>query len=150
MRVALCAVLACCSLALVGCHDYQPLAGATPAENAFVRVNLNDSGSTLLSGYLGPRIVAVDGRYSHGDGDGLELLVSSTEDATGAQSYWHGERVTIPRSAIATVQARKLAPFRTALLSGGIGVAIAGLVSSFTGHGIFGIGSGSGGKPGPR
>jgi hypothetical protein len=150
MRVVMCAVLACCSLAVIGCHDYRPLAGTTPAENAFVRVNLNDSGSTLLSGYLGPRIVAVDGRYSHGDGDGFELFVSSTEDVNGMQSYWHGERVTIPRSAIATVQARKLAPFRTALLSGGIGAAIAGVVSAFTGHGVFGIGGSSGGRPGPK
>ncbi|HKT08271.1 MAG TPA: hypothetical protein VJR24_10265 [Gemmatimonadaceae bacterium] len=73
----------------------------------------------------------------------MSLSVSGLTLRSGAEQYWKGENVSLPHSAIATIQEKKVSWWRSTLLAGGI---IAGLTSIGL---IAGSSSGSQGRVTP-
>lgn len=122
-------------LLLCGCYVNIPLT-TTPEQGARVHVALTDRGSVDLAQYLGPRVAAVDGRLLTSDDSVLSISVSQVVLQSGDDQLWKGERVAIPRDAVATVQGRKLSVWRSGIIGGAIAAA------------AFIIGSQSGGSVG--
>ncbi len=139
--------LVCACVVLSGCRSYSPLGGVAPVVESTIRLQLTDSGSVAMRSYLGPSVVYVTGRLTGIDSSGLALAVGETQGASGATTYWKGERAVIPRSYVAVVEQEKLAPVRTALLGGAIAAALAGAFHALSSA----SGSVTGGpSPGPR
>ena len=127
---------------LAGCYTYAPLGTRTPEPNIEVRAQLTDEGTEQLGRLLGPNPVAVEGRVVGSTDQDLTLAVRAVTQRGGVENYWQGERVTLPRSGIATMQRRELSRRRSYLLAGG---ALAALVAAFIAFDI-----GGGGEPGDR
>jgi hypothetical protein len=122
------------------CYNYSPLALPSPEPGAYLAVTLTDAGAVDLARYLGPNVFVVRGRYVGDAGQGGVLMsVSSVELVRGDQVDWKGERVTLPESAIASVQVRQLSKRRSALL---VGVGLTGLVATTAAFTLNGGGSG--------
>lgn len=147
MRVA---VFAIAALLAGGCHTFEPLVGVTPAEGMRIRLLLTDSGSTTLSGYLGPQVTELRGRVKSADSNAITLSVSTIKARDGSEPFWRGEPVTIPRSLVARAEEERVAKGRSA------GAAGAGLALAIVLARTFGLGGASdsgprgGGGPGPR
>lgn len=138
------------ALLVTACHTYRPLAGVPPAEGMRVRLQLTDSGSTALSGYLGPQVVELRGRVTSADASAITLSVSSIKARDGSEPFWKGESATIPRALIARAEEQLLDKTRTVGAAGG-GLALAVMIAR--GFGLVGTndpGRGGGPGPGPR
>lgn len=121
---------------LSACYVQTPLgAGAAPAPNSHVVVQLTESGAAEMTRWLGPGVRSVEGDVGAVRGDTLDLLVSSTQQRNGEMSFWKGESVSFPRSALASTYERRLSRGRSLGLAGAIvaGVVVAGR--------IFGLGT---------
>ena len=131
-----------------GCYRYLPAGLSPPGLGTRIRVHLTEIGTTELSGYLGPRIAAVDGHLVALTDTSYVLSVTGVVSETGAEEFWANERAELTRSAVARVEQRRLDRTRTTLTS----AALAGLVvgAVVAGNGGFGGGSPGGGRPGPR
>ncbi len=127
-------------LLLCGCYVNVPLETA-PAPGEKVHVALTDRGSVDLAQYLGRGVAGVDGRLLESADSALSVSVSQVVTQSGDDQLWKGERVTIPREAIASVQGRKLSFWRSGLIGGAVAAA-AFLIGSQAG------GSSGGGKKG--
>jgi hypothetical protein len=128
-----------------GCYNYNPLTTPSPEPGTYVAVALTDAGALALAPYLGPNAFVVRGRYV-GDADqSVQMSVSSVELVRGDQVDWAGEQVTLPKSAIASVQVRQLSKRRSALL---VGVGLTGLVATTAAFTLAG-GQNLGGASGP-
>ncbi len=92
---------------LCGCYVNVPVAGA-PDPGERVHVALTDQGSIDLAQYLGRNIASVDGRLLVGTDSALSLSVSQVSTRAGEDQFWKGEKITLPRRTIATVEGRKL------------------------------------------
>ncbi|HKE91388.1 MAG TPA: hypothetical protein VKB45_13730 [Gemmatimonadales bacterium] len=131
----------------VGCYNYLPR-GRTELEPAmYVDVRLTRDGSDSLSQYLGPEIVSVRGIYQMKTETGLKLSVWQVAGRQGEVLQWRGESVIVPEIYVNSIQQRRSAGFKTALLSGvflsGFFVAAHAFGSSATGSGMFnGTGTG--------
>jgi hypothetical protein len=147
MRIEMAIAAACLT---AGCYNYSPLTQPTPEPGASVSVTLTDAGSVDLARYLGPSVFVVRGRYVGDAEQGVLMSVSSVELVRGDQVDWKGEQVTLPKSAIASVQVRQLSKRRSVLL---VGVGITGLVATTAAFGLVGgasSGSTVGGPPGKK
>lgn len=115
--------------ALGGCYQYVPVRATTPPEQAEARVELTDDGSTALTGLLGPGVELVDGRIQRADRDSVILLVSQTTVRGGREDSWRGERIAVPRSAVASLSVRRLSATRSAIaVVAGAAVLVAGAI----------------------
>ena len=141
MRVSTLIAAACLS---AGCYNYGPLATPSPEPGTYVAVTLTDAGAVDLASYLGPNVFVVRGRYVADAAQGVLVSVSSVELVRGDQVDWKGEQVTLPNSAIASVQVRQLSKRRSALL---VGVGLTGLVATTAAFALSG-GANSAGAPG--
>lgn len=122
MRIAPFAVLLLCA-----CYVTTPVPSApAPAPGTKLHVELTDAGSASLAQYLGPNVNYVDGRLLGQSDTAMSLSVSGLTFRSGQEQYWKGENVSLPHSAIATIQQKKVSWWRSGLLAGGI---IAGLTS---------------------
>jgi len=128
-----------------GCYNYSPLATPTPEPGTYVAVTLTDAGALELAPYLGPNVFVVRGRYVGDAEQGVRVSVSSVELVRGDQVDWAGERVTLPKSTIASVQVRQLSRRRSVLL---VGVGLTGLVATTAAFTLAG-GQNAGGASGP-
>jgi hypothetical protein len=116
---------------ILGCYEYVPLEGAPPPRHELVRATLTDVGATELAPRVGPRVAAVEGFIADGANGAdtartaLTFSVARTVTRSGEERGWNGEQVTIPRSAIATFQLRRLSRPRSIAL----GAILAGVVA---------------------
>lgn len=139
MRIAPFAVVLLCA-----CYVTTPVPSApAPEPGTKLHVELTDAGSASLAQYLGPNVNYVDGRLLGQSDTTMSLSVSGLTLRSGAEQYWKGENVSLPHSAIATIQEKKVSWWRSTLLAGGI---IAGLTSIGL---IAGSSSGSQGRVTP-
>lgn len=100
------------------CYNYLPR-GRTELEPAmYVDVRLTQDGSDSLSQYLGPEIVSVRGIYQMKTETGLKLSVWQVAGRQGEVLQWRGETVIVPEAYVGSIEQRKSARFKTALLSG--------------------------------
>jgi hypothetical protein len=136
-----------CSVALVasGCYSNVPIQLSTAQPSTKLVVALTDAGSDSLARYLGPGVETVSGKLLQNGEDGISLAVSNVTMRSGAEQFWKGETVALPKYSIGTVQERKLSKPRTALLSAAIVVAAFTVKLSGVGSSNSGKGSGGGG-----
>jgi len=134
------------------CYTYRPV-GMAPAAHTGdeLRIHLTEQGTSELTRYLGPRVIALDGQLMHVGADStLTLGVSMLHFVDGTSYPFTGEG-TVPVSCalIGSVERRTFSPSRTAFVSAGV---VAGLVAVaraalHTGH--VSPGGGIGGPPPP-
>lgn len=131
-------------LSLCGCYVTTPIPSApAPTAGTKLHVQLTDAGSASLAQYLGPNVNYVDGRLLGESDTTMSLSVSGLTFRSGQEQYWKGENVSLPHSAIATIQQKKVSWWRSSLLAGGV---IAGLASIGL---VAGTSSGGARKNGP-
>jgi hypothetical protein len=134
---------------LFGCYESVPVEINRVEPGTKIRVTLTDAGADSLARYLGPGVERVDGKLINTTDERLALGVTSIAMKSGQDQYWKGETVAIPRSALATVQQRKVNKPKSLLLGGAFIAALASL--RLTGVvGGNGSGSGTGNHPPPR
>lgn len=122
MRVAPAAALLLCA-----CYVTTPVPVApAPVPGTKLHVQLTDAGATSLAQYLGPGVGYVDGRLLAQNDTSMSLAVSATTMRSGTEQIWKGETVSLPHSAIATVQQKKVSWWRSGLIAG---AALAAVVS---------------------
>jgi hypothetical protein len=139
VRPSLCSV----ALALSACYSNVPIQLSTAQPNTKLVVSLTDAGSDSLARYLGPGVATVGGKLLQNTDSGVSLAVSQVTMRSGAEQFWKGETVALPKYSIGTVQERKLSKPRTALLTAAI--IAAGLSVKLSGVGSSNSGKGSGG-----
>jgi len=131
-------------LLLCACYVTTPVPTApAPAPGTKLHVQLTDDGATTLAQYLGPNVNYVDGRLLSETDTSLALSVTGLTFRSGDEQYWKGEHVSLPHSAIATMQVKKVSWWRSSVLAGGI-IAVIGSIGLAAGQG-----SGGGGKRPP-
>lgn len=101
-----------------GCYDYHPLTAPSPDQGSYVAATLTETGSVALARYLGPDAFLVRGRYLGTGEAGVVVAVTSVELKRGTTVSWAGETVVLPGEAVASLDVRRLAKGRTALLAG--------------------------------
>jgi hypothetical protein len=91
------------------CYSYVPVQTNPPPESD-VRVELNKEGTADLARYLGPSVVAVDGKLSAVAADGsLVIAASMVQIEDGPHQLWTGKGVvTFPQGYLSSVQVRTL------------------------------------------
>jgi hypothetical protein len=119
-----------------GCYSYTPIEGATPSPGLEVRLALSDAGSVQMAPLIGPRINAIDGRAIQTTDTALVLAVEGVVGQGGRSMNWSLERLSVPRSAVSSVQTKTFDHKKT--------WAIAGLtvVGAFAVSQAFGLGNG--------
>jgi hypothetical protein len=145
VRAAICALLAFTTTA---CYVNRPLTTSLPSPGQRVFVRLTDQGSIDLARYIGPGMVAVDGTVeSAADGE-IALRVLRTEQRNGVDVSWAQEPVTVPRSAIASIEERSLDKRRSWMVAGLLGGLVVA-VGILIGTGVLSGGAGED-DPGPQ
>ncbi len=102
----------------IGCYAYQPLQTGLPASGRRIAVVLNDRGRFSLGEKLGSSVDRVDGMVVTVDSMNVTLEVYGTTDLRGNSSTWSGERLQVPKDAIAGYQERQFSKRRTYILVG--------------------------------
>ena len=108
---------------LCGCYTYRNTAVGDAAIMAPVRVELTEGGSQEITRQVGPRGSMLEGIVTAKSDSALTFGVSALTRTNGVEETWHGERVTVPTSAVSRMQLRKFSALNTGLF-------IAGLVTS--------------------
>jgi hypothetical protein len=129
------------AFALSACYSNVPIQLSTAQPNTKLVVALTDQGSDSLARYLGPGVATVGGKLLQNNDTGVSLAVTTLTMRSGAEQFWKGETVALPKYSIGTVQERKLSKPRTILLSAAI-VALGFTVK------LSGVGSSNNGKNG--
>jgi hypothetical protein len=120
-----------------GCYRLTPIDGGAPVGGLEVRLGLSDEGSVRMAPLIGPRISAIDGRtIESGDTAVVLLAVQAVVSQSGRSMSWNRERLSVPRSAVASYQTRTLDRKRTWI------VAALGVVSAIALGEAFGLGTG--------
>jgi hypothetical protein len=136
------AILRCAGAAWVvllgGCYRYTAMS-AVPGAGTDVRIHLTEAGGASLAPVLGTGTTTVTGRVMSATETDLVLAISETGRADGRVS-WGGERITLPRSALASAEHRSLDRWRTVGV-GAIGIGAAGAIALL----VSKLSSGSGG-----
>ena len=135
---------ACSAFLLLGaCYRYTPTPDA-PVAAGDVRLHLSDAGAKSVAPVIGEGMTSVSGRVISASESDLVLIVSETAGPDRRVS-WAGERITLPRSSLASVERRTLDRWRTAGV-GALGVGAAGAVALIiNAMGSRGDGDGNGG-----
>jgi hypothetical protein len=126
----------------------RPLTTPQPVAGQKVYIRLTDQGSVDLARYIGPQMVAIEGIVADAADGEIALKVTRTEQRNGVDVSWAQEPVTVPRSAISSVQERSLDKRRTWMFAAGLGglvIAVAILIGS----GVL-TGGGGEGEPPPQ
>lgn len=125
-----------------GCYRYVPITSGTPPTGSEFRARLTEEGSLRLTPILGNQIAIVEGRVSSANDSAFVVSMTATTNKALIQTYWTGESITLPRSAIQTIEARQLNRRKTWF------VAALGIVGGFFAAKIFDLFEGSAGGDG--
>jgi hypothetical protein len=111
-------VLGLAATLLAGCYTYEPVALApAPASGTPVRLSITDRATADLREYLGPNVESLTGRLLAADSARVALTVRSIMMHNGSEEFWTGDRITIPRIAVARVERRRFSASRTGFLT---------------------------------
>jgi hypothetical protein len=126
--------------ALSGCHVYLPLGTAEPRVGTRVSAELTDHGAGTLGAYVGAGVTTLRGAVIGAESADVVLSVCSATHNSGAETFWKGEQVRVPRDAIQRFQERRLSVGRSLLFGAAF------LAGSVLAWGAFrgGISGGSG------
>lgn len=133
------------------CHRYEPITAATVQPGASVSVALTDFGTANLGRLLGMGVGTVEGHLVAMSDSALVMGVQVVRQRDGIESFWKGERVSIPRADIAEIRQRRFSRSKSAVAGVALIAAAVGAVEAFigTGAGAQPPGGGGGGG-GPR
>ena len=115
-----------CFILLGACYRYTPTNDA-PGAGSDIRIRLTEAGAASLAPVLGAGTTSVTGRVVSSTDSDVILIVSETGRGESRVS-WGGERVTLPRSALAGAEQRSLDRGRTIGVAA-IGVGAAGVIA---------------------
>jgi hypothetical protein len=88
-----------------------------PSRGTDVRLSITDRGTADLRDYLGPNVQVLNGRLLEADSGAVDLAVRSIVMHNGSEEFWTGDRITIPRIAVARVERRRFSASRTTFLT---------------------------------
>ena len=108
------------------CYRYTPTSDA-PRDGADLRIHLTAPGAESLAPILGAGTTHVTGRVASATDQDIVLIVSETGRGE-SRVAWSGERITLPRAAVASAERRSLDGRRTIGVAA-IGVGTVGLVA---------------------
>lgn len=139
-RRAIASFLAGSLMLQLGCYNTTPVVGAATLPAGLVTIQVNERGRLLVGNKLGSLVDKVVGRIVRADSVNVEVAVETAQDVRGSLARWGGEKFTIPREGIGTMNEKKVSRWRTGFLIGGIVLGlIVGLLtlngSSFGGDG---------------
>lgn len=140
------------SAALSGCYQYRyagPVESVEPVAGRRVTLRLTNQGTADLATQLGGGVASIEGEIVGADADQLEVAVAATEDHRQITSDWKGERVSIPRHAVASVRERRFSAGATGLAGALFVGGIAGAYALFGGEGSVLEGRGPTNGPAP-
>jgi hypothetical protein len=137
-------------LLLAGCYSYHPLENPTPTSGTRVAADLTDAGSLQLAGQVGPGVVSVRGEVVDSDSEALLLALTSAMGRNEQETFWSGEQVRIPLTAVARVQQRRFALGKSILFGTAVVGGLLTAVEAFVGLGSGGGVGGGGGGPAPQ
>ena len=148
-RRAIASALAAALMLQQGCYNATPVVGAATLPAGLVTIQVNDRGRLLVGNKLGSLVDKVVGRIVHADSVNIEVAVETAQDARGSFARWGGEKFTIPREGIGTMNEKKVSRWRTGLLLGGIVVGLIVGLLTINGSAFGGDGSppSGGGEP---
>ena len=136
-RMARRACVATVALASGGCYSAIRVDSVAVRPGARVYVDLTDSGTTDLARYLGPNVQQVYGDVSASSDSAIVLSLRSVTDRRDIETLWSGERVPVPRTAIATIRERRVSKQKSWLFGAGF---VAALVLTGRAFGVLGGG----------
>ena len=105
---------------LCGCYTYRNTAVGDAAIMTPVRVELTEGGSQEITRQVGPRGRMLEGIVTAKSDSALIFGVSTLTRTNGVEETWHGERVSVPTSAVSRIQLRKFSALNTGLFIAGI------------------------------
>ncbi|MBA3578535.1 MAG: hypothetical protein H0W42_00960 [Gemmatimonadaceae bacterium] len=108
---------AAAALLFAACYKLVPVAGETPSGESQVVLEFTDAGAEQLGGVLGAAIISARGRPLAWTADTIALAMIATTRRTGEEQFWKGDRVAIPRGAVARIYERRLDRGKTALFA---------------------------------
>lgn len=120
------------------CYNTVPLQADQPHPERELQIDLTAAGAERLSGVIGPTIVQVRGKPLEWRSDSVALAMTATVTARADEQYWGGQRVAIPRDAIASISERRFSTGRTV----GVAAVVVGL-AVLTREGVSGRGGGT-------
>ena len=135
---------------LGGCHRYEPVTAATVARGSAVAVSLTDYGTANLGRLLGMGVETVEGSLITVSDSAYMLAVQVVRQRDGIETFWRGERVTIPRVDVAEIRQRRFSRSKSALATVALIAAAVGAVDAFIGTGSGAPSPGGPGGGGPR
>lgn len=115
------ALLLC--LLLNGCFTYAPTQ-STPGRAARVRVALASPADFRLTEYTANEVVVADGELVRADDREVVLSATRLQARSGYEFVGHGETLTIPRSNVASLQRKRIAPLQSVLLAGAVAAVV--------------------------
>ena len=134
---ALASGVACLQLA-AACYNYLPAVNAsTPVQGDRLSFDISDAGRVQVAEKFGTGVINIEGRVAEVTPDELALDVYAVTTIGGGRGRWNGERVRIPRSAVARTHERKFSRGKTALAVGGsvLGLGLFIITRTLTGGG---------------
>lgn len=135
------------AMTVTSCYSTIPARTAPPAGAELV-LDMTPAATEKMGGFLGRGTISVRGRLLSWQPDSIVVAVLATEVAQGDEQLWRGERVAVPRDAVARLTERRVNRGRTSL------AIFAGVAFVVTAVGIIsgGVGGTSGGgtKPVPQ
>lgn len=132
------------------CHRYEPVTAATVDRGANVSVTLTDFGTANLGRLLGMGVGTVEGELLSLSDSALTVAVQLVRQRDGIETFWKGERVTIPRLDVAEIRQRRFSKGKSAVATMAVIAAAVGAVEAFIGTGSGGSSPTGGGGGGPR
>lgn len=135
------------AMTVASCYSTIPVR-TDPSTGAELVLDMTPAATERMGGFLGRGTVSVRGRLLSWQPDTVVVSVLATEAVPGNEQLWRGERVAVPRDAVARITERRVNRGRTSL------AILAGVTFMVTAVGIIsgGIGGGSRGgtKPAPQ
>jgi hypothetical protein len=98
------------------CFDYHDSQAKQLVPGREVRITLTPDARTTLASQVGTLVKSVTGRLRTVDSSGVTLAMSRTSLLDGSEAEWNGEVVSVPNSAMAVVEQRKIAGGKTIAL----------------------------------
>lgn len=112
-----------------GCFNYRPASVAELEPGMTVRAYLSQEQAAELNALIGHRDRQVVGKVVGADPDRLLIEIRGATVNDGLSGRQLNQRIAVPRSGLMEVEERSLNGWKTALVTGGITAAVAGLVA---------------------
>jgi hypothetical protein len=144
----MCRLIVVWAVLLAACYTYRPLTTTNPSPGDRISAQLTTEGSRELAGQVGPEVLHVEGEVLQADSSGLNLEVREIESYRGIRSDWHGERLRLPREAVAGLQQRRLSVGGTTMMAGVLTAGLYAVYRILGGPGLFEGGNGQAGGGG--